>query len=52
MSKKRTQYFIEFKAKIALSAIRGDETVPQLAACYGIHPPQINSWNGNSLTSN
>lgn len=41
MSKKRTQYFIEFKAKIALSAIRGDETFPQLAARYGIHPPQI-----------
>lgn len=44
MSKKRTQYSSEFKAKIALAAIRGDETIPQLAARYGIHPTQINSW--------
>ncbi|SFM12482.1 hypothetical protein SAMN05421863_101410 [Nitrosomonas communis] len=27
MSKKRTQYSSEFKAKLALEAIRGDETV-------------------------
>ena len=44
MSKKRTQYSSEFKAKVALAAIRGDETIPQLAARYGIHPTQINSW--------
>ena len=44
MSKKRTQYSSEFKAKIALAGIRGDETIPQLAARYGIHPTQINSW--------
>ncbi|WP_293005143.1 transposase [Nitrosomonas sp.] len=44
MSKKRTQYSSEFKAKIALSVIREDETIPQLAARYGIHPTQINSW--------
>ena len=44
MSKKRTQYSREFKAKVALAAIRGDETIPQLAARYGIHSTQINSW--------
>ena len=44
MSKKRTQYSSEFKAQVALAAIRGDETIPQLAARYGIHPTQINSW--------
>lgn len=44
MSKKRTQYSSEFKARVALAAIRGDETIPQLAARYGIHPTQINSW--------
>lgn len=44
MSKKRTQYSSEFKAKVALAAIRGDETIPQLAARYGIHPTQINGW--------
>lgn len=44
MSKKRVQYSSEFKAKVALAAIRGEETVPQLASRYGIHPTQINSW--------
>ena len=44
MSKKRIQYSSEFKAKVALAAIRGEETVPQLASRYGIHPTQINSW--------
>lgn len=44
MSQKRKQYSNEFKAKIALAAIRGDETVPQLAARHGLHPTQINAW--------
>jgi hypothetical protein len=30
MGKKRKQYFSEFKAKVALAAIREDETVSQL----------------------
>lgn len=50
MSKKRNQYSSNFKAKMALSAIRGDETVPQLAARQGLHPTQINAWK-KQLTS-
>jgi transposase len=45
MSKKRKQYSNDFKEKVALAAIRGDETVPQLATRYGLHPTQINSWS-------
>lgn len=44
MSKKRKQYSSDFKAKVALAAIRGDETIPQLAARHGLHPTQINTW--------
>jgi transposase len=50
MSKKRKQYSNEFKAKLALAAVRGDETVPQLAARHGLHPTQINAWK-KQLTS-
>ncbi len=50
MSKKRKQYSSGFKAKAALAAIRGDETVPQLAARHGLHPTQINTWKNNSLS--
>ena len=42
MSKKRKNYSSAFKAKVALAAIRADETVPQLAARHGLHPTQIN----------
>ena len=44
MSKKRKRYSSEFNAKVALTAIRGEETVPELAARHGLHPTQINSW--------
>ncbi|WP_143002228.1 hypothetical protein [Nitrosomonas sp. Nm132] len=42
MGKKRKQYFSEFKAKVALAAIREDETVSQLHPRYGLHPTQTN----------
>ncbi len=44
MSKKRKQYSSDFKSQVALAAIRGDETIPQLAARHGLHPTQINTW--------
>ena len=44
MSKKRTQYTTEFKAKVALTALRNEETVSQLSARFGIHPTMINNW--------
>ena len=43
MSKRHKQYSGESKAKVALAAIQGKETVPHLAFHYGIHSPQINS---------
>ena len=44
MSKKRTHYKPEFKAKVALAALRNEETVAQLSARFGIHPTMIHSW--------
>lgn len=34
MSKKRRQYNNEFKAKVALAALKGDETTSALAARF------------------
>lgn len=44
MSKKRTRYTAEFKAKVALAALKNDETVSELAIRFGVHPTMISSW--------
>jgi transposase len=44
MSKKRKQYSPSFKAKVALAAVKNEETVAELAARFKIHPTLINNW--------
>jgi transposase len=44
MSKKRNRYSAEFKAKVALAALRNDETMAELATRFGVHPTMINGW--------
>ena len=45
MSQGRRKYSPAFKAKVALEALKGPETVAQLAARYEVHPGQIQAWN-------
>jgi transposase-like protein len=49
MVNKRKQYNAQFKAKVALEAIRGEQTVAQLAAQYSLHPTVINNWKRQLL---
>ncbi len=44
MASMRTKRTSEFKAKVALAAIRGDQTVSELASLYKVHPNQITTW--------
>ena len=44
MSTKRRTMSPEFKAKVALEAIRGVQTVNEIAAKYQIHPNQVTKW--------
>ena len=44
MTGKRTRYGADFKAKIALEAIRGELTTSQLASKHGVHQTMINDW--------
>lgn len=40
----RKRFSSEFKAKVAMEAMRGDKTVAQLSSQYGVHASQINTW--------
>ena len=48
-SNKKKQYSAQFKAKVALEAIRGEKTVSELASQYEIHPTMINGWKRKIL---
>ena len=49
MKQNRKKHDAAFKAKVALSAIREEFTVPELAARYCIHPTQIFKWRRQLL---
>jgi transposase len=49
MSKERRKHSPPFKAKVALEAIKGEETVAQQAARYEVHPGQIQAWKKSLL---
>lgn len=44
MKNTRTRHTPEFKAKVALAAVREDATIPELAKRFGVHANQIYKW--------
>jgi transposase-like protein len=49
MPVQRKQYSADFKAKVALEAIRGTKTANEIASEYGVHPTQIAEWKKLAL---
>lgn len=49
MKSSRRQHTGEFKAKVALEAIKGLKTTNELAALYEVHPTQITKWKKRLL---
>jgi transposase-like protein len=47
--KVRTIRTAEFKAKVALAAIQGQQSTAQLATLHGVHPIQITQWRKQLL---
>jgi transposase len=46
---KRKRYSKEFKARVALAAIKGQKTANELASEHEVHVSQINIWKKQAL---
>ena len=44
MTGKRTRYSADFKAKVALEALTGEQIIGEIAQRYQVHPNQITEW--------
>ena len=51
MSKKRRNHSPDFKAKVALTTIKGDETLNELSQRFGINANLIVKWKKQLLDS-
>ena len=46
----RKSYSGDFKAKVALEAVKGERSLSELASRYEVHPNQIREWKKQLIT--
>ena len=46
---KRKRYSAEFKAKVAMEALRGELTASQLAGKHGVHQTLVGEWKRQAM---
>jgi transposase len=49
MKRPRRNHSPAFKAKVALAALKGGETLAELAQRFDVHPNQISEWKADLL---
>jgi transposase len=49
LKQNRRQHSPAFKAKVAMEAIKGEETIAELASRFEVHPSQIHKWKKELL---
>ena len=49
MKQQRRKHTAEFKAKVALEALKGMDTVNEIAAKHEVHPVQVANWKKELL---
>lgn len=49
MASSPKKYSSDFKAKVALEAIRGQKTINEISSEYGVHSTQITQWKKQAL---
>ena len=45
----RRRFTADFKARVALEALRGDRTIQEIAAKHKVHPNQVSSWKRQAV---
>jgi transposase-like protein len=46
---KRRRFTAEFKARVALEALRGDKPIQEIASRHQVHPNQVGQWKRQAL---
>ena len=49
MATRRRRFTAEFKARVAMEALRGDRPIQAIAAEHEVHPNQVSGWKRQAL---
>ena len=49
--KTRRRFAGDFKARVALEALRGDKTIQEIASKHKVHPNQVSAWKRQAIES-
>jgi len=48
---RKKNYTKDFKARVAIEALRGEKTIQELAQIHGVHPNMIGQWKKQLVES-